>query len=152
MAGKTAVAFYTKGGATEGYAQMIAETLSAAGFDVDLINLRKNRNPDLSPYPNIVLGTGVRIGLVYRIGKRFLRRNDFSRKNLAIFLSSGIAIEDAEKSKDKFLVPLIQKYHLDPILFDALPGQMPDDKNVTVEPEKARDWARKLAALLQARS
>ena len=148
MSDRTLVAYFTKGGATARYAEIIAQTLTAAGHHVDLVNLRQERKPELSPYRNIVLGTGVRIGLVYRVARRFLRRNDFHGKRLAIFLSSGIAIEDAERSRESFLLPLIRKYQLEPILIEALPGHMPRDEHDTVEPEKARAWARKLIALL----
>ena len=148
MSGQTLVAYFTKGGATARYAEIIADTLTAAGHKVDLVNLRDQRRPDVSRYRNIVLGTGVRIGLVYRVARRFLRRNDFHGKRLAIFLSSGVAIEDAELSRESFLLPLINKYRLEPVLIEALPGNMPRDEHDTVEPAKAVRWARKLIPLL----
>ena len=151
MPQRTLIAYITKGGATADYARIIADVLGAAGHIVDVVDLRKQKQPDLSGVENVVVGSGVRIGMVYRVGKRFLRRPDLRRKRLAIFLSSGIAIEDAEKAKQKFLDPLIRKYDLHPVMCDALAGKTPGPKDKvpdTTNPESARAWAEKLAGRL----
>ncbi|HSR49709.1 MAG TPA: flavodoxin domain-containing protein [Acidobacteriota bacterium] len=146
------VVYFSKGGASQTYAEVIAETLREEGLSVNVVNLWKNKKPDVEPYDCIVVGTGVRIGWVYRKGKMFLKRDDLKRKRLAIFLSSGIAVEDPQKSKDKFLTPLIEKYGLSPILWDALPGKIPgeggklEDKT---DPELAKKWAQKLSRMLR---
>jgi len=147
----TVVAYVTKGGAAATYAEAVADVLAAAGQMVDVIDLGSNLVPDLAHYDNVVLGTGVRIGMVYRRAKRFLRRDDINDKRLAIFLASGIAIEDPEQSKAKFLDPLVRKYDLHPLMCDAFPGRVPgadNDAPDTLDPERARDWARALAAKL----
>jgi len=70
---KTAIVYITKGGATAMYARIVAEVLEAAGHEPSMIDLGKIRKPDLSAFDAVVVGTGVRIGMVYRKGKRFLR-------------------------------------------------------------------------------
>jgi len=125
MDGRTLLAYVSAGGATERYAHIIAETLRSRGHVVDVIDLKRDNIPDLSSYGSVVVGTGVRMGMVYRKGKRLLRRKDLEGRRLAIFLSSGIAIKSAEKSKAKFLEPLVEKYGLDPAMYDAFPGKMP---------------------------
>jgi menaquinone-dependent protoporphyrinogen IX oxidase len=151
MDGRTLLAYVSAGGATERYAHIVADTLRSRGHVVDVIDLKRDRIPDLSSYGSVVVGAGVRIGMVYRKGKRFLRRKDLEGKRLAIFLSSGIAVEDAEKSKTKFLKPLVRKYGLDPVMCDAFPGKMPGSggklKDMT-DPEIARVWAGELASKL----
>ncbi len=154
MAQKTLIAYITKGGATAMYAQAVAEVLTAAGHDVAVIDLRRDRKPDLAGYDNVVLGSGVRIGMVYRVGKRFLRRDELKDKRLAIFLSSGIAIEDALEARHKFLDPLIERYGLDPVLCDALPGRTPGPESRTpdtTDPARAREWAEALVRKLDIR-
>ena len=147
MNGKTLVAYFSKGGATEAYASVVAEVLAARGHDVDVVDLRKTRRPDLSGYENVVVGTGVRIGRVYRKGRKFLKRADLGGKRLAIFLSSGIAVDEPEKSKERFLRPLVDKLGLSPVMCDAFPGKIPgpngqlEDRS---DPEVARRWAEKL--------
>jgi menaquinone-dependent protoporphyrinogen oxidase len=151
MAAKTLVVYYSKGGATEDYARIVAQVLGSGGHEVELVNLRNRVKLNLADYDNVVVGTGVRIGMVYRKGKRFLRRKQLKGKRLAIFLSSGIAVEDAEKSKRKFLTPLVEKYGLDPVAYDALPGKVPGPggelENKT-DPGRARLWAEDLVAKL----
>lgn len=140
--------YFTKGGAAEIYANAVADVLAGFGHVVDVINLKQNDSPNLDAYDNVVLGTGVRIGMVYRRAKRFLKRDDLKDKKLAIFLASGIAIDEPERSEEKFLEPLIKKYGLDPVKCDAFPGYVPgadDNSPETVDPTIARGWAADLA-------
>jgi menaquinone-dependent protoporphyrinogen IX oxidase len=61
------VAHVTKGGVTEEVARVIAEVLrDKYGLEVDLVNLKKNSSPDLAQYKNVIVGSGVRVGKVYR--------------------------------------------------------------------------------------
>jgi menaquinone-dependent protoporphyrinogen IX oxidase len=146
------VAFVTAGGATEQYARVIGDRLRERGHAVDLVDLKRTKVNDLSNYSAIVLGTGVRVTLVYRKGKRFLARKDLKGKPLAIYLSSGMAIDDRAKAKERFLAPIIRKNGLSPIMYDAFPGKMPgqggklEDKS---DPEAARHWADMLADRLE---
>ncbi|MCS7114169.1 MAG: flavodoxin domain-containing protein, partial [Nitrososphaerota archaeon] len=58
---KALIVYATRGGATEEVALKIAEVLRRKhGFDVDLVNLRKNPSPDISPYKGVIVGCGVR--------------------------------------------------------------------------------------------
>ena len=55
-----------------------------------MVNLKKNSAPDLSQYGNVIVGSGVRIGKVYKEALRFLEK-DFGDKRVAFFLSSAEA-------------------------------------------------------------
>ena len=148
---QTAVVYFTKGGAAEIYANAVADELVGFGHLVDIINLRQNETPNLTAYDNVILGTGVRIGMVYRRAKKFLKRDELKEKNLAIFLASGIAIDEPERSEEKFLEPLMKKYGLQPIMCDAFPGYVPgadEDSPQTVDPDIAKSWAATLATKL----
>ncbi|MCK4511084.1 hypothetical protein KAW64_05055 [bacterium] len=149
---RTLLAYISAGGATERYAHIVADNLRLRGHAVDVIDLKRDKIADLSPYGSVIVGAGVRMGMVYRKGKRFLRRKDLEGKRLAIFLSSGIAVEDAEKSKAKFLEPLVKKYGLDPVMCDAFPGKMPGAGGKLKDrtnPEIARLWAEELHVKLR---
>lgn len=151
MAIQTAVVYFTKGGAAEIYANAVADVLAGFGHVVDVIDLRQNENPSLDAYDNVILGTGVRIGMVYRRAKKFLKREDLKDKRLAIFLASGIAIDEKERSEEKFLEPLTKKYGLDPVMCDAFPGYVPGADEFspeTVDPVIARTWAATLVTKL----
>jgi menaquinone-dependent protoporphyrinogen IX oxidase len=149
VGGKTLLAYISAGGATEEYAQIISDVLRSRGHDVDLVNLKREKAPDLTPYANVVLGTGVRMAMVYRKGKKFLGRSDLAGKSLAVYLSSGIAIEEPGKAREKFLTPLIERNGLAPVMCDALPGKAPGGPGGklkdTTDADAARKWAEKLA-------
>ena len=154
MNNKTLVAYFTKGGASETYAQIISDTLKSNGLIVDTCNLADNM-PEIASYDIIVLGTGVRMFRVYRRWKKILKQKSLSNKNLFMFLSSGTAIEDPEKAVDKFLHPLIKKYSLKPRSLVSFPGKIPDkwakldDQKNTINPDKAKEWANDIAHQFQ---
>lgn len=151
MRERIAVIYFTKGGAAEFYAGVVAEELRDSGHDVTVIDLRETRKPSLEPYSTIVLGTGVRIGMVYWRARRFLRRKDVRNKTLAVFLASGIAIEDPDKARRKFLEPVIEKRGLTPIMLAAFPGMTPIEPGKyedTTDAAPARAWVASLAGML----
>ncbi len=153
MNNKILVAYYTKGGASEKYANVISETLTANGLTVETCNLAHN-TPNIEAYDTIVLGTGVRMFRVYRRWKKVLKQKALSNKRLFMFLSSGTAIEDPEKAIEKFLRPLVEKYHLKPKLLISFPGKIPekwaklDDQKETMMPDKAKAWAQEITSLV----
>lgn len=148
MSSRTLVAYITSGGATRGYAELIADVLRSRGHDVVLLDLKREVAGDISRYDLVVLGMGVRMFMVYRKGKQFLARRDLQGKKLAVFLSSAMAIESRQKARERFLHPLIERYGLSPVAYDALPGKMPvaggklEDRT---DPAAAREWAAGLA-------
>lgn len=150
MINKTLVAYFTKGGATEEYAKVIGETLTANGLTVELRNLASDI-PDVTAFDTIVLGTGVRMFTVYRRWKKVLKKKELRDKRLFMFLSSGTAIEDPDKAVEKFLRPLVDKYGLRPTSLVSFPGKIPekwakpDGEKETMKPEKAKEWASKIA-------
>ena len=154
MTNKTLVAYHTKGGASETYAKIIAETLAGQGFQADLVNL-KEKIPDVASYENIIVGTGVRITMVYRRWRKVLKQKALKDRRLFIFLSSGTAIKNPEQAVEKYLKPVVDRYGLKPLSIASLPGVIPDkwaktdaDKD-TIKPEKAREWALEIAERLK---
>jgi menaquinone-dependent protoporphyrinogen oxidase len=123
---KTLVAYESKGGVTEASAQKIAETLrSKFGLDVDLVDLKRQKIPDLSQYPNIVIGGGVRSGKVYDKALKFLE-NDLSGRKVAFFVCSGDAgnPETYESAKVKFVEGTLSKYpNIKPVSTEAFGGR-----------------------------
>jgi len=151
MPGKTLVAHITAGGATEKYANIVAETLRSKGHDVDVVNLKREKVADLAGYDSVVLGTGVRMFMVYRKGKSFLARRDLKGKRLGVFLSSAMAIDKPDEARKKFLDPLIERHGLAPLKYDAFPGLVPispGNLEDRTDPEIARAWAEEFAEKL----
>ncbi|KYK31155.1 MAG: hypothetical protein AYK23_00780 [Candidatus Proteinoplasmatales archaeon SG8-5] len=154
MTAKVLVAYQTKEGASEQYAGAIAGTMKAKGFDVDLIDLKKAK-PDIRQYDIVIVGAGVKISLVYGKWKSILKKKELANKKLAMFLTSGTAIEEPDKAIEKWVQPLIDKYKLKPLAVGSFPGKVPEkfaeteaQKNA-VKPELASAWAEELAMKLK---
>ena len=149
MVNKILVAYYTKGGASEEYAKVIAETLTTNRQNVEMHNLAYEI-PDITSFDTVVLGTGVRMFRVYRRWKKILKNKTLNNKHLFLFLSSGTAIEKPDEAVDKFLRPLVQKYNLKPKSLISFPGKIPekwaklDSQKETMIPEKAKAWAKEI--------
>jgi menaquinone-dependent protoporphyrinogen IX oxidase len=154
MTNKTLVAYFSKGGASEEYAKVIAETLTANGLAVEIRNLAHDI-PEVADFDTVVLGTGVRMGRVYRPWKKVLKQKALNNKHLFIFLSSGTAIEEPDKAVEKFLRPLVEKYNLKPKSLVSFPGKIPekwaklDSQKETMDPETAKVWAQEIARQVQ---
>jgi menaquinone-dependent protoporphyrinogen IX oxidase len=146
MSSKIIVAYFTKEGASEQYAKIIAETLNSKGLTVEISNLAIDI-PDVSSYDTIVLGTGVKMFRVYRRWKKVLKQKALVNKLLYMYLSSGTAIEDPDKAVEKFLRPVVEKYNLQPKSLVSFPGKIPekwnklDGNKETMKPEIAKEWA-----------
>lgn len=67
---KTGVFYTTKSGASEVYALRIADYID----DCEMINIDKDK-VRLEDYDRIILGSGIRVGRVYRSMKSFLKKN-----------------------------------------------------------------------------
>jgi menaquinone-dependent protoporphyrinogen oxidase len=152
---KVLVAYHTKGGASEKYAQLIADTLNDYGLAIDTYNL-KDTIPDITEYDILILGTGVRMFMVYRQWKKILKQKAIKNKQLFMFLSSGMAIEEPEKAVEKFLQPLVKKYDLNPDSLVSFPGVTPekwakydDGPKNTMKPELAKTWAEEVFHKIQ---
>ncbi|MEM2927536.1 MAG: flavodoxin domain-containing protein [Nitrososphaerota archaeon] len=125
---KTLIAYVTKGGATKEAAYIIANILKDKyGFDVDLINLMENPNPDLKLYKNVIIGYGVRAQRVYREALDFLKRNDLKDKKVAIFILSLEAgnPKSYENAIKKYIKNVLEKYpNVKPIAIEAFGGRI----------------------------
>jgi menaquinone-dependent protoporphyrinogen IX oxidase len=126
-ANKTLIAYVSKQGATEESARKIAETLRAKfQLEVDLVDLKEQKAPDLAQYQNIVVGGGVRGGRVYGKALKFLE-NDLNNKKVAFYVSSSWAGTPGsyENAKAKFVKKTLAKYpKINPVSAEAFGGRI----------------------------
>ncbi len=124
---KTLIAYVTKGGATEESAKKIAEVLrSKYQLEVDLVDLNEEKVPELTQYRNIVVGSGVRAGMVYGKAKKFLE-NDFNGKQIAFYVSSSMAGTPGshDNAKTRFVENTLTKYpKINPVSTEAFGGRI----------------------------
>jgi len=147
---KTLIAYETKLGSTEEVAKKIADALrSKFQLEVDLVNLKKVANPNLTLYRNVVVGAGVRGGRIYGGALKFLKQ-DFSGKNVAFYTCSSWAGTPGsyENAKKKYTEKTLTKYpNIKFVCAEALGGRiryfgktMLDNR----DPEKVEVWAEEL--------
>ena len=128
----------------------IAEVLrSKFQLEVDLVDLKKEKLPDLEQYENFVVGGGVRGGKVYGKALKFLE-NDLSRKRVAFFVSSTWAGTPGsyENAKARFVEKNLAKYpKINPVSSEAFGGRIRYFKRTMVDNTdltKVEAWAEEL--------
>ncbi len=147
---KTLIAYVTKGGVTEESARKIADILrSKYQLEVDLVDLKEQKVPDLTMYKNIVVGAGVRGGRVYGKALKFLE-NDLSGKNIAFYVSSTWAGTPGsyDNAKAKFVEKTFSKYpKINPVSTEAFGGRIRYFRKTMVDntdSAKVKAWAEQL--------
>jgi menaquinone-dependent protoporphyrinogen oxidase len=155
---KTLIAYATKSGVTEESANAISEVLkNKYKFEVDLLNLIKNPSADITPYDNVFIGSGIRMGRWYKKALRFLY-NNFGGKNVFIFISSCKAGDpkDYEDAINQYIENILVKYpHVKPVEVKAFGGRMKIfGKTITdnYDMENVKSWADEIGKKLNEKS
>jgi menaquinone-dependent protoporphyrinogen IX oxidase len=94
-------------------------------LEVDLVDLRKQKPPNLEGYRNIIVGSGVRVGKAYDKALKFLE-NHFGDKRVAFYVCSGDAgtPERYESAKVKYIENVLANYpEVKPIATEAFGGR-----------------------------
>ena len=89
MAGnRTLIAYFTKGGVTGENAEIIARVLrDDYDHQVDVVNLKEQRMPDVASYDNVIIGSGIRIGMWYGKARKQLKNpRNATRKKAEKFI------------------------------------------------------------------
>lgn len=97
------VAYGTKHGATAEIAQVIADTLRAAGLQVDVQRARRVRS--LEPYRAVVLGSAVYSGRWRPDAVRLLRRPQLKAREVWLFSSGPVGRQGDPEQLEKWTKP-----------------------------------------------
>ncbi len=128
---KTLIVYGTRYGATAGTSEEIAKVLRGEGFDVKVVNAKKEKVKDISEYELIVVGSGMQMGKWTGEAEDFLKKysKDFAQKKLALFASTMKAVperegktEDVVKTRKMALDEKVTKYNLQPIALGFFGG------------------------------
>ncbi|MFX0051695.1 MAG: flavodoxin domain-containing protein [Candidatus Hermodarchaeota archaeon] len=133
---KTILVYATRWGATTETAKEIIRIINDKyQLDIDLVNLKekKTKNPDITPYKNVILGVSVAKFRWAKEGKNFLKKNKtiLAEKNLFVFVSSGGAgeayqkkdFEEYENLQKKWIDNVLIKFNLQATSRKALGGR-----------------------------
>jgi menaquinone-dependent protoporphyrinogen oxidase len=146
---KTLVAYATKGGTTEEYSKAIAKVLRDNKWQVDVVNLKKNHNPDLAPYRNVIVGSGIKMQRMHGDGRKFLEKN-FGDRKVAIFLSS---LEPRDEAIEKYIEKILDKNKkLKPVDIEVFGGRMRflgKNREDKMDVDKAKEWVQKIISAFQ---
>jgi len=128
---KSLIAYGTRYGATTGTAEEIGRILREEGFDVRVVNVKKEKIKDISDYDLIVVGSGMQMGKWVSEAEDFLKkfRKEFENKKLALFVSTMKTVsekegktEDVVQSRKVALEDKVAKYGLKPIALGFFGG------------------------------
>jgi len=129
---KTLIVYGTRYGATAGTSEEISKVLREEGFEVKVINAKKDKIHDIKEYELIIVGNGMKFTGWTSEAKGFLRKfaKELASKKVAVFVSSAAQLlhkhkgeqEKMEEAWTKYLVEEITKYELNPIAMAIFGG------------------------------
>jgi menaquinone-dependent protoporphyrinogen oxidase len=121
---KTLIVYGTRYGATAGTVEEIAKMLREKGFDVKVINAKKEKIKDIFEYELVIVGSGMRMGKWTGEADDFLKKfqKELEQKKLAIFVSTMKTVselegktDDVAKMRKESLEDKVEQYNLHPI-------------------------------------
>jgi menaquinone-dependent protoporphyrinogen oxidase len=110
---KALIVYGTRYGATANTSEVIADTLRKEGFEVKVVDAKKDKVQSISEFDLIIVGSGIQMGKWTKEPEEFLKRfqTELSKKKLAIFVSCGGANPLSEgEQKNKELDDAKRKY------------------------------------------
>jgi menaquinone-dependent protoporphyrinogen IX oxidase len=122
---KTLIVYGTRYGATADTSENIAKDLHAEGFEVKVVNAKKEKIKDISEFELVIVGSGMQMFRWTGEAEGFLKKfkNDLGKKKLAVFVSSAVkSTYEREGKKDElkkiwkdYLQDKVDKVGLHPI-------------------------------------
>lgn len=129
---KVLIVYGTRYGATAGTSEEIANVLREGGFDVRVLDAKKEKIGDIFEFDLAVVGSGMKMGKWTSEPETFLKKfqKELAKKKVAIFVSSGAQAilehegktEDVEKARREYLDEKAAKYSLQPIAMGIFGG------------------------------
>ena len=123
---KVQIAFGTLYGATANTSEVIADTLRNEGFDVKVVDSKKEKMQSVNEYDLVVLGSGIQMGKWTGEAEDFIKKHqkELSQKKVALFVSCDGAnplsegekrIQEYNNGKQKYLKEKATEFNLNPI-------------------------------------
>ncbi len=129
---KILIAYCTRYGATASTSEEIAKVLRDEGFDVRVVNTKKEKVKDISEYELVIIAAGLQMFKWCKESEKFLNKfqKDLGERKTAIFVSSGAKAileydgqtGEIEESWQKYLVEKAEKYSINPISLGMFGG------------------------------
>ena len=129
---KILIAYGTRYGATKSTSEEIAQVLQGEGFDVSVVDLKKEKVKDITNFELVIIGSGMKMEMWTSEAKAFLKKfsSELKKKRLVIFVSSGGRAlmehkgehDEIDRITKKYLEDKASKYGLNPISMTMFGG------------------------------
>jgi menaquinone-dependent protoporphyrinogen oxidase len=130
---KALIIYGTRYGATANTSEIVAETLRQEGFEVRVVDAKKEKVQSISEFELVIVGSGIQMGKWTKEPENFLEKfqNDLSQKKVALFVSCGGAnplSEGEQKNKEmddvkrKYLEDKAVEYSVKPVALGFFGG------------------------------
>ena len=127
------VIYGTRFGATTDTSEIMAEVLRQEGFEVRVVDAKKDKVQSINEFELVIVGSGIKMGRWTKEPEKFLRKfqKELSTKKVALFVCCGSAnplTEGEEKTKEmedakrKYLEDKAVQYNLNPIVLGFFGG------------------------------
>jgi menaquinone-dependent protoporphyrinogen oxidase len=130
---KALIVYGTRYGATASTSEDIAETLRQEGFDVKVVNAKKDKVNDITDYGLVIVGSGIKINKWTKEPENFLKKyqKELAKKDVALFVCCGSTepldekedkAASIEKARTKYLEEKAAKYNLQTVALGFFGG------------------------------
>jgi menaquinone-dependent protoporphyrinogen oxidase len=103
---KVLIVYGTRYGTTANTSEVIAGTLREVGYEVKILDAKKEKVQNISEFDLIIVGSGIQMGKWTKEPEDFLKRrqNELLKKKVALFVSCGGAnpLSEGEKKNKEF--------------------------------------------------
>ena len=116
---KTLVLYATRMGASADTANVIGEVLKDKySHEVKVYNIKEKKNINIDDFDNIIFGSSIAAGRWKGSLKKYLKKNNYSGKKTAVFVSAGgtmKAYSDGKVSRQEAVKEAVEAY-VDPFI------------------------------------
>ncbi len=130
---KALIVYGTRTGTTANTSDVIADTLRQVGFEVKIVDAKKEKVQTISEFDLIIVGSGIQMGKWTKEPEDFLKKyqKELANKKLALFVSCGGAnpLSEGEKknkemddAKRKYLEDKAVEYKVTPVALGFFGG------------------------------
>jgi menaquinone-dependent protoporphyrinogen oxidase len=130
---KALIVYGTRYGATANTSEVIGDTLRQAGYEVRIVDAKKEKVQSISEFDLIIVGSGIQMGKWTSEPEDFIKKNqkELATKKLALFVSCGGAnplsegekrIQEYNDGKKKYLEDKATLLNLKPIAIGYFGG------------------------------
>ena len=126
---RTLIVYGTRYGAAASTSEEIAQTLRQQNIEVEVVNAKKQKTQDITPFDLIIIGSGIQIDRWTGEAENFLKKfqKQLQNKKVALFVCYGSATDKekpgaAERAGQKYLEQKAAKYNLHPVALGLFGG------------------------------